>query len=76
MKHHHIVIAIVAILLGISQAQAQSDRTFVATTGADSAACGPSDVPCRTFTTALTKTNAGGEVIALDSTALLPFPLP
>ena len=67
MKHKHILVALVAILLGISQAQAQSDRTFVATTGSDSAACGPSDVPCRTFTTALSKTNAGGEVIALDS---------
>ena len=67
MKHNHILIALFAILLGISQAQAQSDRTFVATTGSDSQACGPSDVPCRTFTAALPKTNAGGEVIALDS---------
>jgi hypothetical protein len=55
------------MLLGLSQASAQSDHTFVSTAGTDSEACGSFTSPCRSFNVALPKTNAGGEVMALDS---------
>ena len=57
------------LLLGLiiySQSFAQSDRTFVATAGSDTNNC-TFATPCRTFAAAVTKTNALGEVIALDS---------
>jgi len=60
-------LAIIAILLGASLSYAQSDRTFVATTGVDSPTCGDQTAPCRDFNAALPRTNAGGEIIALDS---------
>jgi len=56
----------VALLCSVL-AHAQSERTFVSTHGADNTDCGSSDLPCRSFSFALTKTNPGGEVIALDS---------
>ena len=61
------IIALVSALLCIGKANAQSDRTFVATTGTDSTTCGTQTSPCRSFNVALPKTNSGGEVIALDS---------
>jgi hypothetical protein len=41
-------------------------RTFVSGTGNDAHDCSRI-TPCRTFPVALTKTAAGGEIIALDS---------
>jgi len=41
-------------------------RTFVASTGNDVNACSLT-APCRTFTGALSKTDPGGEIVALDS---------
>ena len=41
-------------------------RTFVSAKGSDSNACSL-PLPCRTFAVALTQTNAGGEIIVLDS---------
>lgn len=67
MKFNYIFIASIFIFLCSIEIFAQSDKTFVATTGIDNTACGASASPCRTFTFALTKTNGGGEVIALDS---------
>jgi len=68
MKHLSIVAtAFIGILLVTTLARAQSDRTFVSTAGIDSATCGAFTSPCRSFNVALPVTNAGGEVIALDS---------
>lgn len=58
------------ILLGAlaasAPARATSERTFVASYGADSNPCSVA-APCRTFAAALGLTAAGGEVVALDS---------
>src|SRR5262245_3916964 len=67
MKLTNIIGASLIVLMCFVRAQAQSDRTFVSTHGADNTDCGSSDLPCRSFSFALTKTNPGGEVIALDS---------
>jgi hypothetical protein len=45
---------------------AQNGRTFVSGAGSDTNPCSLTS-PCRTFTQAISKTNAGGEVIVLDS---------
>jgi hypothetical protein len=47
-------------------ALAAAQRTFVSVEGSDVAPCSIS-APCRSFTQALAQTNAGGEVIVLDS---------
>ena len=47
-------------------ASAQNTRSAVSVTGSDAATCTVPD-PCRTFSTALSKTNLGGEVVALSS---------
>jgi hypothetical protein len=64
------VLAVSAFALAFSvSAQAGATRTFVSTTGNDSntsANCGPLS-PCRTFTAALSVTNAGGEIVVLTS---------
>jgi hypothetical protein len=46
---------------------AQFNRTFVASNGNDASPDCSRGNPCRSFSGALGKTNAGGEVIALDS---------
>ena len=53
-----------AALASVSTAQVQ--RTFVSGLGSDSNPCSRT-APCRTFTQALVGTNAGGEVVVLDS---------
>jgi hypothetical protein len=45
---------------------AANPRTFVASTGSDSNPCSRT-LPCRSFAAAIAQTNAGGEVIVLDS---------
>jgi hypothetical protein len=67
MKLNSMITALFVMLLCFAQAQAQSDRTFVSSHGVDNTDCGSFDLPCRSFNVALPKTNAGGEVIALDS---------
>src|SRR5262249_6314859 len=68
-----ILTGIAVSLVVLSSAFAQSGRTFVsAGTGSDLNACSRS-APCRSFTAALAVTNAGGEVIALDSGGYGPF---
>lgn len=47
-------------------ATAQSARTFVSGSGSDSNPCTVA-APCRSFAQALTVTNAGGEILVLDS---------
>jgi len=67
MNLTRIISASFIMLICVVLAQAQSDRTFVSAHGTDNTDCGSSNLPCRSFTFALTKTNAGGEVIAIDS---------
>src|SRR5215467_12306286 len=59
-------------VLSVSSASAQVQRTFVSGGGADSNPCSRT-APCRTFTQALMGTNAGGEVVVLDSAGYGPF---
>ena len=65
---HGIAASAIALAFGIS-AQAAATRTFVSTIGNDantSVNCSPA-APCRTFTAALSVTNAGGEIVVLTS---------
>ena len=55
----------------IGTALAASQRTFVASTGVDTNACSIS-APCRSFSAAIAKTSAPGEVIVLDSAGYGP----
>jgi hypothetical protein len=55
-----------------SSASAQNGRTFVSGTGLDTNPCSLTQ-PCRTFTQAISQTNAGGEVIVLTSAGYGPF---
>jgi hypothetical protein len=52
-------------------ASGQAQRTFVSSTGSDSNSCSRL-APCRTFAQAISQTNAGGEVIVLDSAGYGP----
>ncbi|PYQ58799.1 MAG: hypothetical protein DMF58_14055 [Acidobacteria bacterium] len=64
-----------AVLLSIlisTSALAQNNRSAVSLTGNDAASCTVPD-PCRTFDVAISKTNAGGEVIVLSSAGYGPF---
>jgi hypothetical protein len=62
-----ITAASVAVLLTIAgQARAQANRTFVSGHGDDTNPCSLSS-PCRSFTQALSQTNAGGEITVLDA---------
>jgi len=54
-----------------TQVQAQTSRTFVSGSGADSGSCGRA-APCRSFAYATTQTNAGGEITVLDSAGYGP----
>jgi hypothetical protein len=61
----------IATLSASPAAAATSQRTFVASTGIDVNPCSLSQ-PCRTFARALTQTNAGGEIVVLDSAGYGP----
>src|SRR6266704_1244139 len=65
------VAVLVAILIATSLF-AQNNRSAVSLTGNDAASCTVPD-PCRTFDVAISKTNAGGEVIVLSSAGYGPF---
>ncbi len=58
-----------ALLVGMSSGAYAAARTFVATGGSDgnTAVNCSRTAPCRSFASALTVTNAGGEIIVLDS---------
>ena len=60
------VLFLLGALVASAPARAASERTFVASYGADSNSCSVA-APCRTFAAALGLTAAGGEVVALDS---------
>jgi hypothetical protein len=53
-------------------AEAQLNRSAVSVAGDDANNCAPA-TPCRSFARAMSQTNAGGEVIVLDSGGYGPF---
>ena len=57
-----------------SAALAAAQRTFVKSNGADTNPCSIA-LPCRSFTTAVAQTTAGGEVLVLDSAGYGPVTL-
>src|SRR5438552_17018864 len=59
-------LAVLGSILFSSFAFGQNNRSAVSLTGNDAATCTVPD-PCRTFDVAISKTNAGGEVIVLSS---------
>ncbi|MGQ0444683.1 MAG: hypothetical protein ACT4O2_06035 [Beijerinckiaceae bacterium] len=63
-----IAAALVGCGLAAAPAQAGPNRTFVSGAGTDSGSCNRT-APCRTFSFALTMTNAGGEIDVLDPAA-------
>ena len=67
-------IARIALLISVvaTAGFAQNNRSAVSLTGNDAATCTVPD-PCRTFDTAMSKTNSGGEVIVLSSAGYGPF---
>jgi hypothetical protein len=56
----------------VTGASGQAQRTFVSSIGSDSNSCSRL-APCRTFAQAISQTNAGGEVIVLDSAGYGPL---
>jgi len=53
-------------LFAAGDCAATAQRTFVASTGSDSASC-LINAPCRGFATAISQTSVGGEIIVVDS---------
>ena len=49
-----------------STARADGARSYISPSGSDNRPCSRNQ-PCRTFDGALTKTDAGGEIVALES---------
>src|SRR5580704_4130366 len=68
----HLIGSFLLLTLFESFALAQNSRTFVSGHGVDTNPCSLT-APCRTFTQALSQTNAGGEVVVLDSAGYGPF---
>ena len=58
--------SVAALLTAAGPAQSQANRTFVSGSGSDSNPCSLA-APCRSFAGAITQTNAGGEIVVLDS---------
>jgi hypothetical protein len=67
LPKHCLLVWIGVILSSVSSlAVATSQRTFVASTGADNPNCSIA-APCRAFAAAITATSSGGEIIVLES---------
>lgn len=60
------IVATAFVLFASSFASAQNSRSWVSSTGDDTAACSRT-APCRTYQGALAKTNAQGEIDTLDA---------
>src|SRR5438552_5070525 len=67
-----IAVGVLVVVLFSSLVFGQNNRSAVSLTGNDAATCTVPD-PCRTFDVAISKTNAGGEVIVLSSAGYGPF---
>lgn len=72
MRTPRIFSAFVLAFLVCSAAYAQNNRSAVSINGSDANTCVPAS-PCRNFSYAISQTNPGGEVIALDSGGYGPF---
>ena len=66
-------ILFIALPLFATSGQAQTMRTFVSTDGKNSDPCNSLDKPCRDISVALSKVQAGGEVVILDSGTYQPL---
>lgn len=60
-----LLIPLIAVVAGVSSAQAQATRTWVSGVGDDVNPCSRT-APCKTFAGAISKTAAGGEISVLD----------
>src|SRR5438876_10489433 len=69
MRNFRLAVVVILLVPGVF---AQNNRSAVSLTGNDAATCTVPD-PCRTFDTAMSKTNSGGEVIVLSSAGYGPF---
>lgn len=65
-------LAVMALSFAAPVAFALNNRSAVSVSGLDTNACTPA-FPCRSFSFAITQTNAGGEIIALDTAGYGPF---
>jgi hypothetical protein len=65
-ERHGSIIATAALASLLALPAIGAQRTFVASNGLDANTCSIA-APCRSFATALTHTDAGGEIIVLDS---------
>jgi len=70
-RHALASIAVILSVLASGDVLATAQRTFVASTGNDANPCSLT-LPCRGFAAAVAQTNAGGEVIVLDSAGYGP----
>ena len=64
-------LALIVVVWAVSSATLAAPRTFVASTGSDANPCSLV-LPCRAFAHALTQTDAGGEIVILDSAGYGP----
>src|SRR5207344_3288954 len=64
--------ALFAILSLAPASAGAATRTFVSGSGNDMNSCSRK-APCRTFASTITKTDAGGEIIVMDSAEYGPF---
>ena len=60
-----VLLALALTTLAATDAFAQADRTYVSGVGDDANTCGRTD-PCKTWAGAISKTNAGGIIVAID----------
>jgi hypothetical protein len=61
---------VVALSIALAPAALGAQRTFVSTSGNDANACSLT-APCRSFGAAITQTDPNGEIIVLDSAAMV-----
>jgi hypothetical protein len=66
-----VVLALVLMGSGMSAAWAQSQTTYVASSGLDTNSCNTPGLPCQTINGAIAKTNQGGTVICAGLTDAL-----
>jgi parallel beta helix pectate lyase-like protein len=67
-----LLMSIAVYVLFATIASAQNPRSAVSVAGVDTNSCTVA-LPCRTFSVAMSHTNAGGEIIAVDSAGYGPF---
>ena len=75
MKYSKLTLTIIGLLLSCfslaEAAKAEGSRSYISPSGSDNRPCSRSQ-PCRTFDGALAKTDAGGEIIALETATYDP----